>query len=623
MFGMNKNKRVSHWDLYLSRTKSRKARAASQNIQLRQLPEGYLFKQGSMRKSWKKRWFVIDYPQEATTPTPTTSTDAAGTTAPSPTPAPPKTDVRRRLLYFSSKGGDLKGEFTLDDTIIRIDDDSNRAYAFSLVSAQKTLYLQASSDEERERWACELDRNHRMQTERKKFAEAVSLLSDGQWFYNGTDTLQKNFVTLNASKDAITCRSEHSTVPQDIIPLDDLHSVEIRTDATIAAETGMVDTVLEMVFCHESKSLMRRTAMGSFRSLRKGFMRQTSQGPEDNKESSSKSCITERRSDGKRVWTFKSTDLEIVHLYHLALIDVVQMIAHDKDHGRRSVTFDTADVAGLAGLEDKDGGGGGGGGGGGNGGGNGGGSNGGGSSGISGGDGNTHGATTTNQDATTATQEKNTDASKYLEQQEEQEEEQPQTTTLRTTTKRAKGKSAKNAQNDFIGPCLSHAVQQYLAEEATAKTIKDNQPGLLSPLTTEDFQAKTKLTSFLEIHGSRGSEENGRTATEKSERKDYDFRAYAPKVFHRMRQLAGIANSDFSASMASLSGGAVGEGKSGMVFFRSKDGRFIIKTLKESEKNFFYHKGVLAAYYKYMESHPNTLLCSFYGLFKIRFGHKK
>jgi len=208
-----------------------------------------------------------------------------------------------------------------------------------------------------------------------------------------------------------------------------------------------------------------------------------------------------------------------------------------------------------------------------------------------------------------------------LEQQEEQKEEQPQaqTTTLRTT-KRAKGKSAKNAQDDFIGPCLSHAVQQYLAEEATAKTKKDNQPGILSPLTTEDFQAKTKLTSFLEIHKGEG---DGKTAIEKSTRKEYDFRAYAPEVFHRMRQLAGIANSDFSASMASLSGGAVGEGKSGMVFFRSKDGRFIIKTLKESEKNFFYHKGVLAAYYKYMESHPNTLLCSFYGLFKIRFGHKK
>ena len=90
-----------------------------------------------------------------------------------------------------------------------------------------------------------------------------------------------------------------------------------------------------------------------------------------------------------------------------------------------------------------------------------------------------------------------------------------------------------------------------------------------------------------------------------------------------MRGLAGITNTEFAGSMSSLSGGVVGEGKSGMVFFRSSDGRFIMKTLKESEKNFFYHKGVLEAYYRYMESHPNTLLCSFYGLFKIRFNRKK
>ena len=38
--------------------------------------------------------------------------------------------------------------------------------------------------------------------------------------------------------------------------------------------------------------------------------------------------------------------------------------------------------------------------------------------------------------------------------------------------------------------------------------------------------------------------------------------------------------------MHKLSGGAVGEGKSGMVFFMSEDKRFIIKTVKESEKKF-------------------------------------
>ena len=66
----------------------------------------------------------------------------------------------------------------------------------------------------------------------------------------------------------------------------------------------------------------------------------------------------------------------------------------------------------------------------------------------------------------------------------------------------------------------------------------------------------------------------------------YEFRAYAPTVFRKLRRKRGLDNLSFATSMRKLSGGAVGEGKSGMVFFMSEDKRYIIKTVKESEKKF-------------------------------------
>jgi hypothetical protein len=639
-------RKVDEWQQYKSRIEARKQRAASSNIVLRPLLEGYLFKQGSVRKNWKKRWFVIDYPNESiTSATEAGATGAAATGSSSSSSSSSSSvatvttatnnnnnnaNVRRRLLYFTSQGGDLKGEFILDNTIIRIDDDSDRAYSFSLVSSQKTLYLQASSEEERHYWACELDRNYWLQSERKKIAVAVKVLVDGHWFLSATSSSQKLFLTLNASKDALTCRTETSSVPEVTIPLDDLKNAVV-TEGTAAntdteTEKGVVDNLLELTFCHESKSLMRETTAGSFRSKKKQPLNLHFQKEGDLKDdlkdvNDINDSITERKSDGKRMWRFKSKDIEMLHLYHLALNDIIAMIEREKDYGRKSVTFDDNNTGGEV-TENL--------------------------TVITGATETSEGITPQADAKYMGTTKRNANVSKPL---------------TPSPTKKARGKSAKSAQSDFIGPCLSHAISQYLAEEEkennskTEITNSDNtndifKIDILPPLTSEDFQAKTRLTSSLEIRrvdsinekttgldssksetnksDTNKTETNETTTTEPTtteptttKTKEYDFRAYAPKVFHCLRQLAGITNNDFSKSMSSLSGGAVGEGKSGMVFFRSKDGRFIIKTLKESEKNFFYHKGVLEAYYKYMKSHTNTLLCSFYGLFKIRFNHKK
>ena len=109
---------------------------------------------------------------------------------------------------------------------------------------------------------------------------------------------------------------------------------------------------------------------------------------------------------------------------------------------------------------------------------------------------------------------------------------------------------------------------------------------------------------------------------------EFEYRNYACRAFQSLRERHGIGNEDFAQSVAAgcLSGGQVGEGKSGMLFYFTKDKRYLLKTVKESEKNFFFHQGILQAYIEHMEAYPDTLMCRFYGLYKIRMmdpGEKK
>ena len=664
---------------------ARNLRAAAQNVQLRSLPEGYLFKQGSMIKNWKKRYFVIDFPQEASVPG---GIDKyAG--------------VRRRLLYFTQPGGELKGEFILDNTIVRIDSDATRAYSFSLVSAKKSLYLQASNDDEREHWACELDRNYRMQEERKKFGVAIKLLSEGQWFRKqedattddnekehkkgsgtgtgtgtGTADKQRVYVTLNASQNALTRRSETSSIAEETIPLSDIRHVSCSNVAISNQQSGGGTTcrILTITFCLSQDSNVRRTSSGSFRMIKKGKL-ETNDANVDATEVAD--------VNNKRVWKLSQViDNEVggnvvntvqggaVDVWYFALIDVRDMLRNDRDRGRKSALFDSQALCDNLNKEEE---------------------------------GLLHHQkrkgsgpelpprmysteTGNDNDSNGHDNNNNNDESKDdvgRSSRLERVDTQFFSTTIavgaasspsnsnsnhtRTTSssKKARGKSARNAQANHIGPCLQHALYKYLVEEqsgdettavatptlssaaisstaissttissttSSSTTSSSKTTKYLPELTSDAFQAKMKMSATCEFPSISTpvattvdmEEPNDMpTPTPTMETKEYDFRSYAPQVFRRLRRSAGIDNMSFAKSMSELSGGAVGEGKSGMVFFRSKDGKYIMKTLKESEKNFFYHRGVLEAYWKYMEGHSNTLLCSFYGLFKIRFNKSK
>ena len=103
----------------------------------------------------------------------------------------------------------------------------------------------------------------------------------------------------------------------------------------------------------------------------------------------------------------------------------------------------------------------------------------------------------------------------------------------------------------------------------------------------------------------------------------FEFRVYAPRVFRCLRDAFGVSNDAYAESLQQLTGGVVGDGKSGMLFFQSSNRDYVIKTVKESEKDFFFHKTILQQYTRHMVEYKDTLLCRFYGLYKIRFPKQK
>ena len=111
---------------------------------------------------------------------------------------------------------------------------------------------------------------------------------------------------------------------------------------------------------------------------------------------------------------------------------------------------------------------------------------------------------------------------------------------------------------------------------------------------------------------------------------DYcEFIDIAPLVFQRIRFYDGISNEDFirdigyndfkaifSKKMQSLNE-EKSTGKSGSVFFQSSNGKYFIKTIRDSEVKIL--KRTLPKYFSHLEAHPNSLLSRYYGLHKLRF----
>eukprot|EP00941_MAST-03F_sp_MAST-3F-sp1_P006164 g6164.t1 len=97
--------------------------------------------------------------------------------------------------------------------------------------------------------------------------------------------------------------------------------------------------------------------------------------------------------------------------------------------------------------------------------------------------------------------------------------------------------------------------------------------------------------------------------------------AIAPAIFASLREEWGISLSSFMESInGGLQGGAIGEGKSGMLFWKTADSKYTIKTVKRLELDVM--RRLLPKYYEHMymtrRRDQESLLCRFLGLYRIR-----
>ncbi|KAI8096246.1 uncharacterized protein BX664DRAFT_291004 [Halteromyces radiatus] len=98
----------------------------------------------------------------------------------------------------------------------------------------------------------------------------------------------------------------------------------------------------------------------------------------------------------------------------------------------------------------------------------------------------------------------------------------------------------------------------------------------------------------------------------------HEFKDYAPWVFRSIRQKSLIKTSDYLFSLTSkyILSELHTPGKSHQFLYYSRDYRYIIKTIQRSE--YQYMRTMLQRYYEYISSHPNSLLCRYYGLHRIK-----
>jgi hypothetical protein len=91
----------------------------------------------------------------------------------------------------------------------------------------------------------------------------------------------------------------------------------------------------------------------------------------------------------------------------------------------------------------------------------------------------------------------------------------------------------------------------------------------------------------------------------------YKFKAYAPHIFSRIRQHAGVEKQRFLHSICGNDAFIefISNAKSGQFFFYSHDGRYMIKTQTQEEKNFL--SLILPHYYTHLKENPHSIVNNF------------
>jgi 1-phosphatidylinositol-4-phosphate 5-kinase len=102
---------------------------------------------------------------------------------------------------------------------------------------------------------------------------------------------------------------------------------------------------------------------------------------------------------------------------------------------------------------------------------------------------------------------------------------------------------------------------------------------------------------------------------------------YAPDVFAFLRVLDGYDNLnlhksfDAEANRDQVFNAGESVGQSGSFFFFSKDGKFLIKTLTETDFEAFME--MFRFYFRHVCHYPRSLLARCYGIYEVKMGEQK
>ncbi|CCE65461.1 hypothetical protein TPHA_0L01040 [Tetrapisispora phaffii CBS 4417] len=131
--------------------------------------------------------------------------------------------------------------------------------------------------------------------------------------------------------------------------------------------------------------------------------------------------------------------------------------------------------------------------------------------------------------------------------------------------------------------------------------------GIMKPLVPRDFSFKKKLA--FDYHGNELTP---------SSQYAFKFKDYAPEVFRELRALFGLDPADYLVSLTSkyVLSELDSPGKSGSFFYYSRDYKYIIKTIHHAEHRHL--RKHIEDYYNHVKNNPNTLVCQFYGLHRIK-----
>jgi len=183
-----------------------------------------------------------------------------------------------------------------------------------------------------------------------------------------------------------------------------------------------------------------------------------------------------------------------------------------------------------------------------------------------------------------------------------------------TTNKKKKEEEKKTGDKDDATTLLRNAIAEsigYSGMEHLARVSKHE----LETANDHVGRKSARSTSIVKLPL------NFDEVFEYTLSKNVSCKDYAPSVFSSIRKSFGINDREYIQSMRSLTGGGEGEGKSKMLFFMSKDKRYVMKTVKGHELEFFWQ--FIKDYYWHMIANPDTLICRFFGLFTTIYENKK